>query len=427
MRLLIRSAARVVVITSKDVETLTGSSMRQIEVLENDIAIAVDDQGIIAAIGRTNEVRSRWKDHEFKEIIDATGQCVIPGLIDAHTHPVWAGDRVHEFAMKLAGASYLEIHEAGAGIYFTVEKTRETSEEELFESLKERLLKMLRAGTTTVEVKSGYGLDLEGELILLRVLERARQCLPIELSITYCGAHAVPIGKTSSQATEDIIQKQIPTIKSLIEKGILSIENIDVFCEEGVFNVEQSKIILTAGKAIGLNINFHGDELNPMKSAEMGAQLGAVAISHLEEVTKEGIKAMGTSGTIAVLLPTTAYIMKLKAPPARDFIEEGVPIALGSDFNPNAHCFAMPLVMNYACIKFGISMEEALVAATLNAAASLGRGKTHGAIQVGRVGDFVILNNQKWEHLIYQIGSHQDLIEYVVKRGEIVYKKATED
>ncbi|KDR17207.1 probable imidazolonepropionase isoform X2 [Zootermopsis nevadensis] len=424
MRLLIHSAKQVVAITDQDVTCLPGRSMNSVVVLENTnggVAVAVDDEGKIAAVGSTQYVRELWKYDDFDEVIDATGKCVLPGFVDAHTHPVWAGDRLDEFAMKLAGASYLEIHNAGGGIFHTVDKTVRCSSEELYQSLKDRLLKMLQAGTTTAECKTGYGLETDAELRLLQVLQRAKQQLPIEISITYCGAHAIPKGKTPEEATEIIVRDQIPQIQILMNEKLLPVENIDVFCEKGAFDTEQSRRILQAGKEIGLRINLHGDELNPMQSAEMAAELNATAVSHLEKVSTKGIEVMAMSGTVAILLPTTAYIMRLKPPPVRQLIEAGVSVALGSDFNPNAHCLAMPTVMNLACVTYGMNMPEALVAATLNAAASLGRGRTHGAIQKGRVGDLVVIKAEKWEHIIYQLGCHHHLIEFVVKYGKIVY------
>ncbi|XP_023709567.1 probable imidazolonepropionase isoform X2 [Cryptotermes secundus] len=344
MRLLVHSARQVVTITNEDVFYLSGRAMKSVEVLQNNddgVAVAIDDDGYIAAVGSTQYVRRLWKDDDFEKIIDATGKCVLPGFVDAHTHPVWAGDRVHEFAMKLAGASYLEIHSAGGGIFFTVDSTVKCSSEELYQSLKDRLIKMLKAGTTTVECKTGYGLETKAEMKLLQVLQRAKEELPIEISLTYCGAHAVPKGKTPEEATEIIIRDQIPRLKNMMDQKLLSVENIDVFCEKGIFDTEQSRRILQAGKEIELRINFHGDELNPMKSAEMGAELNATAISHLEMVSKKGIEDMAVSGTVAVMLPTTAYLMKLKPPPVHEFIEAGVPVAIGSDFNPNVHCLAM--------------------------------------------------------------------------------------
>ena len=185
-------------------------------------------------------------------MIDAGGQAVIPGFVDGHTHPVWAGDRVHEFAMKLAGASYMEVHAAGGGIHFTVDKTREASEQELLDLLVPRLQRMLRAGTTTVECKSGYGLDAENEVKMLRVLERAKKLVPIEISSTFCGGHAVPKGSNAEKATEDVIVNQLAQVIKENASGNLNVENIDVFCEKGVFEIEDSRRMLKAGQEAGL-------------------------------------------------------------------------------------------------------------------------------------------------------------------------------
>ncbi|XP_077083879.1 putative imidazolonepropionase isoform X2 [Siphateles boraxobius] len=348
--------------------------------------------------------------------------CVLPGLVDAHTHPVWAGDRVHEFAMKLAGASYMEVYEAGGGIHFTVAHTRSATQQHLLAGLQSRLERMMRAGTTLVECKSGYGLEMDTELKMLRVINSARKSLPIGISATYCGAHAVPKGKTMEEATQDIVAVQLPKINKLMASGDLQVDNIDVFCEKGVFDLNSTRCILQAGKDMGLNINFHGDELHPMNSAHLGAELGALAISHLEEVTDDGIAAMAKAKTSAVLLPTTAYILRLSPPRARDMLDAGVIVALGSDFNPNAYCCSMPMVMHLACVMMKMSMPEALASSTINAAYALNRSQTHGSLEIGKQGDLVIINAPRWEHLVYQFGGHQELIKYVIIKGEIVYE-----
>uniref|UniRef100_A0A8C5NQ30 Probable imidazolonepropionase n=1 Tax=Junco hyemalis TaxID=40217 RepID=A0A8C5NQ30_JUNHY len=378
--------------------------------------------GCIKAVGQADVIRNEFSEATFERIIDCSGKCVLPGLVDAHTHPVWAGDRVHEFAMKLAGASYMEIHQAGGGIHFTVEHTRAASEAELLAGLQQRLGRMLRAGSTLVECKSGYGLDLHTELKMLRAIERARTSTDIGISSTYCGAHAVPRGKTAAEATDDIINNHLPKLKELKLSGEIQVNNIDVFCEKGVFDLESTRRILQAGKDIGLQINFHGDELHPMKSAELGAELGARAISHLEEVSDEGIVAMARAKCAAVLLPTTAYMLRLKQPQARKMLEEGVIVALGSDFNPNAYCFSMPMVMHLACVNMKMSMNEALAAATINAAYALGKSDTHGSLEVGKQGDLLIINSSRWEHLIYQFGGHEALINYVIVKGKVIYE-----
>ncbi|KAJ3611956.1 hypothetical protein NHX12_020235 [Muraenolepis orangiensis] len=388
-RLLVKDASQVVVVCDRG---------------END--------GLVKAVGPADSIAAQYPEEMFEKVIDATGMCVVPGLVDAHTHPVWAGDRVHEFAMKLAGATYMDVHRAGGGIHFTVEHTRAAPFADLLATLRARLGRMLRAGSTLVECKSGYGLELDTEVKMLEVIEAARRSLPLGISSTYCGAHAVPRGKTVAEATDDILRVQLPVLKERLSSGELRVDNIDVFCERGVFDLDATRAILQAGKDMGLHINFHGDELHPMNSAQLGAELGALAISHLEEVTDEGIAAMATAKTAAVLLPQ---------PRARDMLDAGVIVALGSDFNPNAYCCSMPLVMHLACVNMKLSMPEALAAATINAAYALGRSDTHGSLEAGKQGDLLLLNCRRWEHLIYQLGGHHELIRYVVVKGQVVH------
>ncbi|XP_034719725.1 probable imidazolonepropionase [Etheostoma cragini] len=418
-RLLVKNAKLVVLICNNGEKFLTKHGMQNLSVIENG-SVVIGSDGLIKAVGPAEIIRAQYPEGTFDKVIDASGMCVLPGLVDAHTHPVWAGDRVHEFAMKLAGATYMDVHRAGGGIHFTVEHTRAARSSELLGSLSSRLVRMQRAGTTLVECKSGYGLDLQTEVKMLEVIEEARRTLPINISSTYCGAHAVPKGKTVEEATKDILQVHLPRLKEQMSAGTLRVDNIDVFCEQGVFDLGSTRSILQAGKDMGLNINFHGDELHPMNSAQLGAELGALAISHLEEVTDEGIAAMATARTAAVLLPTTAYILRLPQPRARDMLEAGVIVALGSDFNPNAYCCSMPIVMHLACVNMRMSMPEALAAATINAAYALGRSHTHGSLEVSKHGDLLVLNTTRWEHLIYQLGGHQELIRYVVIKGNIV-------
>ncbi|XP_039996852.1 probable imidazolonepropionase [Xiphias gladius] len=423
-RLLVENARQVVLVCDGGEKYLTKPGMQNLCVIENG-SIVIGSDGLIKAVGPAETIRAQYSEATFDKVIDATGMCVLPGLVDAHTHPVWAGDRVHEFAMKLAGATYMDVHRAGGGIHFTVERTRAAAAPDLLASLSSRLVRMQRAGTTLVECKSGYGLELQTELKMLEVIEGARRSLPINISSTYCGAHAVPRGKTVAEATDDILRVQLPRLKEQMSAGTLRVDNIDVFCERGVFDLSSTRAILQAGKEMGLNINFHGDELHPMNSAQLGAELGAIAISHLEEVTDEGISAMAKAKTAAVLLPTTAYILRLPQPRARDMLEAGVIVALGSDFNPNAYCCSMPIVMHLACVNMRMSMPEALAAATINAAYALGRSHTHGSLEVDKHGDLVVLAATRWEHLIYRLGGHQELVRYVVIKGSVVYDNDT--
>ncbi|XP_038047809.1 probable imidazolonepropionase [Patiria miniata] len=433
-KLLLKNAKQVAVVCNGNQRVLRGEEMSRVAVMPqplpgmdgtdtegDNVSIVVNLNGMIEDIGSSSALKKKYSDATFDNILDVKGMCVLPGLVDGHTHPVWAGDRVHEFAMKLAGASYMDVHKAGGGIGYTVGHTRSASEEELYDLLRPRLEGMLRAGTTLVECKSGYGLETATEMKMLRVLERARRELPIEISSTFCGAHSVPKGMTSDEATDNVINKQLPELQNLIQSGDVQVDNIDVFCEKGVFDVEQTRRILEAGLRMGLSINFHGEELTYLGAAEMGSALKATAISHLEEISDAGITAMAEAGSVAVILPTTAYILKLTPPPVRKMIEGGVAVALGSDFNPNAFCLSMPLAMHLACVNLGMTMDEALAAATINAAASLGKASSHGSLEVGKVGDMIVIDAPRWEHLIYQLGNHERLIKHVIKRGEIIH------
>ncbi|XP_063045304.1 probable imidazolonepropionase [Engraulis encrasicolus] len=419
-RLLVRNASQLVCVCRDRQSFLLKEQMQDLAVLE-EASLVVGHDGLVKAVGGVKEIDEQFSGSSFEKTLDATGMCIIPGLVDAHTHPVWAGDRVHEFAMKLAGATYMDVHKAGGGIHFTVNATRAAADSDLQEALCGRLWRMLRAGTTLVECKSGYGLNTHTELAMLRAIHTARHTHPIGISATYCGAHAVPRGMTQEEALRDILNDQLPRLQESVSRGEVSVDNIDVFCEKGVFEEDATRQILTAGKNMGLNINFHGDELHPMKAAELGAELGALAISHLEEVSDEGIAAMATAKTAAVLLPTTAYILRLKQPRARDMLDAGVIVSLGSDFNPNAYCCSMPLVMHLACVNMRLSLTEALAAATINAAYALGAAHTHGSLETGKQADMLVINAPRWEHLIYQLGGHQELIKHVIIKGHIAY------
>ncbi|XP_065183367.1 probable imidazolonepropionase [Sycon ciliatum] len=418
----IHGASQIVLICSNGEKVLSGEAQKSVVTLESSkgLTVIVDLWGQIRDFGEDDEMWKKYEGAVYQGYLDATGMCIMPGLVDAHTHPVWVGDRVHEFAMKLAGATYMDVHAAGGGIHYTVDHVRKASLEELTQPLVGRLRRMMQGGTTLVEAKSGYGLDAPSEIKMLRAIEKARSIVPIDISSTYCGAHAIPKGSTEEKATDDVLNVQLPAIQRLREAKELKVDNIDVFCEQGVFGIDNTRSILVAGKNLGMEVNFHGDELHYTGSAELGASLGARAISHLEEVSEAGMDAMAEAGSVAVLLPTTAYMLRLKQPPARQMIERGVPVALGSDFNPNAYCMSMPMVMHLACVNMRMTMPEALVAATINAAAALNKSDTHGSIERGKACDFVLIQAPSWEHLIYRFGD-SSLIRYVIKGNDILY------
>eukprot|EP00112_Aurelia_sp_Birch-Aquarium-sp1_P021103 Seg5599.1 transcript_id=Seg5599.1/GoldUCD/mRNA.D3Y31 product="putative imidazolonepropionase" protein_id=Seg5599.1/GoldUCD/D3Y31 len=283
-QLIIRHARQIVHVCKKAELMLKGSEMSHVAISEDEkgLSLIVGKDGNIIDFGADQDIANRYKDCVYDKEINADGKTIMPGLIDGHTHPVWVGDRVHEFAMKLAGATYMEVHQAGGGINFTVEHVRKASEDDLYVSLIERLRRMVKSGTTLVEAKSGYGLDVESEVKMLKAIERAKKSFKdIEISSTFCGAHSVPRGKSMEEATKDVIDVQIRKIKELNSSNDLSVENIDVFCEKGVFDTDATRRILKAGKDAGLAINFHGDELHPMQSGEMNenTELAEITVS----------------------------------------------------------------------------------------------------------------------------------------------------
>jgi imidazolonepropionase len=314
----------------------------------------------------------------------------------------------------------MDIHKIGGGINFTVKHTREASEDALLKSLLKRMRRMLRAGCTLMEAKSGYGLCFAQELKMLRVLQRAHELQPIDVVLNFCGAHSVPQGEDAEAYAQDIIEVQLPELQAMRERKELDVALVDVFCEKGVFSTPVSQRILDKAHACGFKTNFHGDELNYTASAEMGAEVGALAISHLEHVSEKGIELMAEKKVVAVLLPSTAYVLRIAPPPARALIDGGVPVALGTDFNPNAHCMSLPFIMNLACVTMKMTMNEALVAATLNAAASVDKADDYGSLETGKWGDFLVLDAERWEHLIYELVDPP--IAQVYKRGKLVFE-----
>ncbi|KAI9137486.1 hypothetical protein BKA69DRAFT_1128162 [Paraphysoderma sedebokerense] len=421
-KLLLKNAAQVVCVCVNKEKLKVGPQMKDVAIIEN-ASVLVSQSGHIVAVGKESELsKLNWyREKCVEEIVDVTGKSIVPGFVDGHTHPVWSGDRVHEFALKIQGASYMEIHKAGGGIGFTVKHTRESSEKELLDLFLQRLNRMVSFGTTCVEAKSGYGLETGTELKMLRVIHQAEGKHPIKISATYLGGHSVPKDQTVANYTNNIINEQIPAILDAQAKGEVRVDNVDVFYEKGVFEKPETLKILQRGRECGWSINFHGDELHPMDSGELAVAVGARAISHLEEVSDADIARLAQHKISAVLLPTTAYVLRITPPPARKMIDNGVPVALGSDFNPNAHCLSMPHVMNLSSVLMRMTMEEALVAATINSAASLNLSDLHGSIEPGKLANFVIVDHIDYRHLIYEIADPP--IESVYIQGNRVYKK----
>lgn len=377
--------------------------------------IAVGDNGLVHSVGFDDQL----VDYGC-EVIDGAGCSLIPGLVDSHTHPVWTGDRLFEFELKMSGATYLDIHKRGGGIYFTVDQTKASSEKQLLDLFLDRLDMFMSHGTTLVEAKTGYGLDFETEHKMLRVIRSAQESHAIEIVTNLLAAHAVPKGFTSEEGVREVIDIMN---RLHVCQDIPKIDFVDVFCEKGVYDVSQSRDILLAGrKLLSADIAFHGDELSCSSSAEMAADIGAASISHCEFISKEGVAAITGSKTVAIVCPTTAFLLRLDPPPVRDMIEAGAIIAVASDFNPNAYCFSLVYAMQIAVIHCRLSLKEALVATTINAAFALKRSQSHGSLEPGKTGDMLLIRSADWRNLIYQMGQSRDLIRAVIKKGTVVHR-----
>ena len=352
-----------------------------------DGAVAVAGDTIIAT-GTSSEVRAAVDVTAHTIVVDGRDKSLVPGFVDPHTHVVFAGDRRDELRRRLSGATYADIAEAGGGILSTVRATREATEEALAVGTRRRLAEMLKAGTTTAESKSGYGLDTETEVRMLRVSRGLSATQPVELSTTFMGAHEVPPEFRGRQA--DYVRL---VIDDMLPAAAPFAEWCDVFCDRGFFTPEESTAILRAGRALGLKPRIHADELAASGGAQVAAAVGARSADHLVHVTPDGMAAMAGAGVIATLLPCAAFYLKLgRFAPARDLIAAGVPVALATDINPGGGFSpSMPFAMTLACFAMGLTFEEALVASTINAAASIDRQARIGSLEPGKQFDAVMI------------------------------------
>lgn len=408
----IKHAAQLTTLASDVKGPRSKEAMSELGLIE-DGSLWIED-GVIQAVGTTKGLEARYADklHEA-EIVDATNHLVTPGLVDPHTHVVYGGSREREFEMRLEGATYMDIMNAGGGIHATTTMTREATEDELIEQTTRRLDSFLAHGVTTVEGKSGYGMDLETELKQLRVMKKLQNQHPIDLVPTFMGAHAVPPEYKGRE--DEFVDYLINDMLPVVAKEKLAEFN-DVFCEKGVYTPEQSERILEAGKRMGLIPKIHADEIVPYGGAELAAKVGAISAEHLLKASDEGIKAMAKSGTIACLLPATALYLREAAAAGRKMIDEGVAVAISTDCNPGSSpTTSMPLVMNLACILMRLTPAEALTAATYNAAHAINRQEQVGSLEVGKQADIVLWNVKDYQELQYLFGVNH--VKAVWKKG----------
>ena len=386
--------------------------MNNLGVIENGTVIVTG--GIISHVLHQGETMP-VNEADYK-VIDATGKALLPGFVDPHTHFVFGGYREEEFAWRMRGDSYMEIMERGGGIVNTTRATRTATEEELVDSARKRLDAMLRLGITTVEGKSGYGLDRETELKQLRVMHHLHDSHPVDIVPTYMGAHAIP---EEWKGREDaFIDFQIEEMLPLVAGEGLA-EAADIFCEKGVFTIDQSRRYLQAAASLGLKPKLHADEIIPLGGAELAAELHCLSADHLLQASDEGIAALAATGTVATLLPLTAFSLREPYARARTMIDAGCIVALATDLNPGSSFTAsVPLLFALACIYMQLTPEEAVTAFTLNSAAALGRADRIGSIDPGKQGDLLLLQFPSYKFLPYHVG--MNIVERVIKKGEVV-------
>ena len=415
MTILIKNANEVITLKNNVRGPRTKEQMQEIAIVENGSVLIEEDR--IVAVGALEQLEVDFPELVKKATtIDASGKVVMPGLVDCHTHLVHGGTREEEFNMRLNGSTYMEIMNAGGGIHATTKRTRETSFDDLYEKTRKHLDIFLKHGVTTVEAKSGYGLDWETEKKQLEVAKKLQATHDMDVISTFMGAHAVPrdYKGREDEFVDVLIHEMLPKVAEL-ELA----EFNDVFCEKGVFTPEQSERILEAGKDLGLTPKIHADEIEPYKGAELAAEVGAISAEHLLVASDEGIQKMAEANTIAVLLPGTAFFLRAPFARGRLMIDEGVPVAISTDFNPGSSpTMSLPFIMNLACMHMGMTLEEVLTATTINAAYAVNRGEQIGSLEVDKKADVIILDVANYKQLQYFYGMNHT--NTVIKNGQVV-------
>lgn len=391
-----------------------GKDMKDVGLIK-DGAIVVED-GKITFVGTTEEAMAAFPDMSDYEVIDATGHAIIPGFVDSHTHFVFGGYRADEFSWRLKGDSYMSIMERGGGIASSMTATRNATEEELYEEGKKRLDRMLSYGVTTVEGKSGYGLDCDTELRMLRVMKRLNEEHPVDIVRTYLGPHAIP--PEYKGRDRDFIEFNLKEVMPKVKEENLA-EFADIFTEKGVFGIEDSVYYLRGAKELGFKLKVHADEMYDLGGAAMAVEEGCHSADHLLMASDESIEKLAKGNTVATLLPATAFSLGAPYAKGRQMIDEGCAVAIASDYNPGScHTCSIPLIIAISCIYMHLSIEEVLTAMTINGAAAIGRENEIGSIEIGKAADLVFLEHPSIQFLPYCTA--MNIVERVMKDGTII-------
>ncbi|MFD2516338.1 imidazolonepropionase [Salinimicrobium flavum] len=399
MKLLFRNIKQLLQVREKGITSLKGSQMKELPTIDN--AWLLVENGKITDFGKMEEIPT----FEEVETVDASGKILLPGWVDSHTHLVYAGNREQEFVDRINGLTYEEIANKGGGILNSAKKLQETSEEELYVQSARRLEEVMKMGTTAIEIKSGYGLTTEAELKMLRVIKRLKENYPIAIKATFLGAHAVP--KEFKENKEAYLDLLVNEMMPKIAQEQLA-EYVDIFCEKGYFTVEDTHKILTAGKKYNLIPKIHVNQFNSIGGIQAGVEHDALSVDHLEVMTPEDIEALKGSKTMPVALPSCSLFLSIPYTPAREIIDAGLPLALATDYNPGSTPSGnMNLVVSLACIKMKMNPEEAINAATVNAAYAMGLSETHGSITRGKAANFILTGKiPSYGFLPYSFGAN---------------------
>ncbi len=412
MQLLIRNIRQLVTVSADGKRHKTGNQMRELGIIENGAVLVEDD--LIRWVGPSGDLRIT--PDEESTVVDASEFVALPGFVDAHTHLLFAGSREDEFAMRVGGKTYQEIDSAGGGILSTMNATRGATKKELKKLASKRLDAMLQHGTTTAEVKTGYCLDEKGEVKLLEALRELEEEHYATIVPTFLGAHAIPPEfRSDPEAYVDLLCTRL--LPFAAQRRLAQF--CDAFCETNYFSVEQTRRIFLKASELGISLKIHADQLSQMGASKLGAEMNAVSVDHLENVNSDGIEAMKRSKCIAVVLPGVSFFLNTGYPPARTLIDSGVPLAIASNFNPGScMSFSIPLMMTIACTHMHLTPEEAICAATLNAAAALNLSDRLGSIEVGKKADIILYDVPNYRHLAYHFGVNH--VAKVIKNGTIL-------